>query len=92
MATVIIPSPLRKFTDNAAKITVMGNKVSDIIQELTTNFPDLKKHVINADGRIASFIYIFGDDNVIRSLEQEQTMVKENSTISIIPAIAGGIQ
>ena len=91
MATVIIPTPLRKFTGNSSRVVVNANKVSDVVQELTTNFPDLKKHVINADGKIASFINVFVDNDDIRCLDHESTSVKEGSTISIIPAIAGGV-
>jgi len=91
MATVFIPTPLRKFTNNTAKLEVNGNNVSEVVSMLTGNFPELKRHLINADGKIPSFINIFVDDDDIRNLQQEQTVVKENTIISIVPAIAGGI-
>jgi molybdopterin converting factor small subunit len=91
MATVIIPTPLRKFTNNAAKLNVQANTISDIVEKLTTDFPDLKKHLLDANGKVPSFINIFVDDDDIRNLQQEQTVVKENTTVSIVPAIAGGI-
>lgn len=91
MATVFIPTPLRKFTNNAAKLDIQGNNVSEVVNTLTINFPDIKRHLINADGKIPSFINIFVDDDDIRNLQQEQTVVKENTVISIVPAIAGGI-
>jgi molybdopterin synthase sulfur carrier subunit len=90
MATVIIPTPLRKFTNNAAKLTVQANSISEMIQGLTKDFPDLRKHLLDANGKVPSFINIFVDDDDIRNLQQEQTVVKENTTISIVPAIAGG--
>jgi len=91
MATVFIPTPLRKFTNNTAKLEIHGNNVSEVVGTLTGNFPELKRHLINADGKIPSFINIFVDDDDIRNLQQEQTVVKENTIISIVPAIAGGI-
>ena len=91
MATIIIPTPLRKFTNNAAKLNVQANTISDIVEKLTTDFPDLKKHLLDANGKVPSFINIFVDDDDIRNLQQEQTVVKENTTVSIVPAIAGGI-
>jgi molybdopterin converting factor small subunit len=90
MATVFIPTPLRKFTNNAAKLEVPGTSVSEVVSKLTGNFPELKRHLINADGKIPSFINIFVDDDDIRNLQQEQTAVKDNTIISIVPAIAGG--
>lgn len=90
MATVFIPTPLRKFTNNTAKLEISGKSVQEVIQTLTTNFPEIKRHLINADGKVPSFINIFVDDDDIRNLQQEQTLIKDNSVISIVPAIAGG--
>lgn len=90
MATVIIPTPLRKFTNNNARVNISAGRVSDVMAELSSSFPDLKKHLINADGKLASFINIFVDSEDIRNLNQEQTEVKKNTVISIVPAIAGG--
>ena len=92
MATVIIPTPLRKYTGNSARVQVSAGKVSDVLDELALHYPDLKKHLRDVNGRIPSFINIFVDDDDIRALEQDQTQVKENTTISIVPAIAGGIK
>jgi len=90
MATIIIPTPLRKFTNNTAKLEVKAGNVGDTIQQLTTNFPDLKKHLLDEKGQVRSFVNIFIGNDDIRNLEQEKTLVKEDTVISIIPAIAGG--
>ena len=91
MATVFIPTPLRKFTNNNAKVEVSGSTVMEVIQTLTSTYPPLQRHLINADGRVPNFINIFVDDDDIRNLQQEQTEVKSNTIVSIVPAIAGGL-
>ena len=90
MATIIIPTPLRKFTNNTAKLQVKGGTVSESMTELTTNFPDLKRHLLDDSGRIRTFVNVFVGDDDIRDLQQEQTVIKDDSVVSIIPAIAGG--
>ena len=90
MATVIIPTPLRKFTNNTAKIDINAETIEETVQELTLNFPDLKKHLLDEKGQIRSFINIFVGDNDIRDLQQEKTAVNSDTLISIVPAIAGG--
>ena len=90
MATVIIPTPLRKFTNNTARLQIQANNINEVVNELTQNFPDLKKHLLDESGKVRSFVNIFVNDDDIRNLEQEQTTVKEETIISIIPAIAGG--
>jgi len=61
-----------------------------MIHSLTKDFPLLQKHLLDANGKIPSFINIFVDDDDIRNLQQEQTLIKEHTTVSIVPAIAGG--
>jgi sulfur-carrier protein len=90
MATIIIPTPLRKFTNNSARVNINANNVKGMVDELTFNFPDLKKHLLDEQGNIRSFINVFVGDEDIRNLQKEQTPIKEETVISIVPAIAGG--
>ena len=90
MPTIIIPTPLRKYTNNKSRLELNANSVQDLVNELTLNFPDLKKHLLDDKGNLRSFINIFVGNDDIRNLQQEQTLLKKDSIISIIPAIAGG--
>lgn len=90
MATVIIPTPLRKFTNNTARLQVSAGTIQDTVIELTRNFPDLKKHLLDDGGSIRSYVNIFVGNDDIRDLQQENTAVGEDTVISIVPAIAGG--
>ncbi len=92
MATIIIPTPLRKFTNNTAKVNISGGNIKEVISELTLNFPDLKKNLLDESGNLRSFVNVFVGNDDIRSLQQENTSVKEDTVISIIPAIAGGAE
>lgn len=92
MATVVIPTPLRKFTNQTAKLRISANTVGEVIDSLTRDFPDLKKHLLDDQGKVRSFVNIFAGDEDIRDLQQEKTAVDEATIVSIVPAIAGGIQ
>lgn len=91
MATIIIPTPLRKFTNNTARVNINAENVKGVVDELTLNFPDLKKHLLDEQSKIRSFVNVFVGDEDIRNLQQDQTPIKEETVISIVPAIAGGI-
>ncbi|MCW3124695.1 MAG: MoaD/ThiS family protein [Bacteroidetes bacterium] len=91
MATVIIPTPLRKFTNQKTRLEVDGGNVKEAIDDLALNFPDLKKHLIDDNGKLRTFVNIFVGDDDIRDLQNENTRVKSESILSIIPAIAGGL-
>jgi molybdopterin converting factor small subunit len=90
MATVIIPTPLREFTNNTAKLETQADTIAKTVDELTFNFPALKKHLLDDSGQIRSFVNIFVGNDDIRNLQNGQTTVKADSVISIVPAIAGG--
>jgi molybdopterin synthase sulfur carrier subunit len=90
MATVIIPTPLRKFTNQTAKIQVEAGTVREIIEKITLDFPELKKHLLDPQGSLRSFVNIFSGDDDIRDLQAENTPVHHSTIISIVPAIAGG--
>ena len=92
MAKIIIPTPLRKFTDNQSTFVTNGTTIKDAILELTTQHGSLSKHLLDGNNNIRSFIRIFIGDEDINSLNKEATEVSENTVISIVPAIAGGIQ
>lgn len=90
MATVIIPTPLRKFTGNTAKVEVRATNVKEALSGIVTEFPDLKKHLLDEAGNVRSFVNVFVGEDDIRDLKQTETAVKSDTLISIIPAIAGG--
>lgn len=92
MATVIIPTPLRKFTNQTAKLQVEAATVGEIIDRLTSDYPELKKHLIDPQGGLRSFVNVFAGDEDIRDLQKEKTPVESSTVISIVPAIAGGIK
>ena len=90
MPTIIIPTPLRKFTNQQTRITVEGKTIKEAFSDLILNYPDVKKNLIDENEKIRGFVNIFLEDEDIRNLQEEETIIQPNSVISIIPAIAGG--
>lgn len=91
MAKIIIPTPLRKFTNNEARIEISGSNIEEALSDLTGKFPALKDNIFDGNGQIRQFVRIYLGEEDIKVLENEKTPVGENEVISIIPAIAGGI-
>jgi molybdopterin converting factor small subunit len=90
MAIIIIPTPLRKFTNNEAKLETDGSNVEEAIINLTKRFPELKTNILDDSGSIRQFIKIYLGDDDINTLDKGETPINDSSVISIIPAIAGG--
>ena len=88
---VRIPTPLMKLTDNQSEVSAEGETVSEIINNLENQFNGIKDRICEENGSPRRFINIYVNEEDIRFLEGEKTIVKDGDEISIIPAIAGGI-
>jgi molybdopterin converting factor small subunit len=91
MATrILIPTPLRPYTDKKEAVEADGATVGDLLADLTRKHAGLKNHLFNEQGKLRSFVNIYLNDEDIRYLQKEQTPVASGDTISIIPSVAGG--
>jgi molybdopterin synthase sulfur carrier subunit len=90
MATVRIPTPLRKLTQGAEEVAAQGKNVGELIADLEKRFPGLKERICDETGAVRRFVNIFVKDEDIRFLQNLETPIKEADEVSIVPAIAGG--
>jgi sulfur-carrier protein adenylyltransferase/sulfurtransferase len=91
MPKIAIPTALRQYAGNQAAVEVQGATVGEVLDGLTAQFPELKKHLFDAGGKLRSFVNVFVNDEDVRYQQQEQTPIKEGDEVSIIPSIAGGV-
>lgn len=90
MATVRIPTPLRKLTQGKDEVTAAGANVAELIADLEKRFPGIKDRICDDKGAVRRFVNIFVKDEDIRFLKNLETPVSDADEISIVPAIAGG--
>jgi molybdopterin synthase sulfur carrier subunit len=90
VATVRIPTPLRRLTGGQAKVQVNGNNIMDLVASLDKNYPGIKDRLVDETGDIKRFVNIFVNGEEIRTLQGAATPVTEADEVSIIPAMAGG--
>jgi molybdopterin converting factor small subunit len=83
MTSVRIPPPLRPATGGQTLVDADGNTVAEVLDDLTTRFPDLRGQLDHAN------VYVDGED--IRTLDELDTPVGENTTVILLPAMAGGL-
>ena len=87
---ILIPTPLRPFTDKQDAVEVEGGTVGEALAQLTSKHEGLKKHLYTEEGKLRSFVNIYLNDDDIRYLQREETPIKPGDTLSIIPSVAGG--
>ena len=89
MATVRIPSVLRKHTDGAAKVTAGGATVGEVLRAVATTYPGLEEQLFDGDA-VRGFINVYVDDEDIRYVSGLDSPVGPDSEVAIMPAVAGG--
>ena len=90
MPSVLIPTPLRKLTNELEEVSAAGANIGELLDNLDLAFPGLKDRVCDEAGNVRRFVNIFVNGEDIRFLEEKATPVKDTDEISIVPAIAGG--
>ncbi len=89
-ATVRIPTPLRALTGGTAELTVAGGPLSSVLSELEATYPGFGARVLDDSGAIRRFVNVYVGDDDVRFLSGLDTEVVDGTTVSIVPAVAGG--
>ena len=87
---VRVPNLLRAHTDGAATVSADGATVGEVFQALVAQYPGLSNQLVDEAGDLHRFVNVYVDDDDIRYLDKLDTKVGDGSTISILPAVAGG--
>jgi sulfur-carrier protein len=88
--TIEIPTAFRRFTNGAPKVDCSAATVAEALDELTTRFPDLSRHVRDESGQIRQFLNVYLNEEDIRFLDGESSILKEGDRVLLVPSIAGG--
>src|SRR5690348_109529 len=90
MAKILIPTPLRQYAGKQDAVQLAGKTVGEVLNSLTSQYSDLRRHLYNDEGKLRSFVNVYVNDEDIRYLSKEATPLKDGDTVSIVPSIAGG--
>ena len=90
MATVRIPSPLRRYTNGQSKVESQGANINELISNLEAQYPGIKSRLCDENGQIKRYVNVFVNEAEIRTLQGSETPLTDKDEVSIIPAMAGG--
>lgn len=88
--TVRVPTPLRNLTDSQATVSAEGSTVDEVIDDLDKRHPGMRERLVDDSGQLRRFVNLFLDDEDVRFQQGLATPVASGSTLSIVPAVAGG--
>ena len=87
-----IPTPLRRMTNGQAKIEMESGSLVDIVEKLDASFPGFKARLVDENGEQRYFVNIYVNGEDVRFLQGLDTATKSGDEVSIVPAVAGGLQ
>ncbi len=87
---VRIPTPLRSLTQGAAQVSVTGETVKEVIDQLEQDHAGIKERICDEEGKLRRFVNLYLNDEDIRFIDDLETKLKDGDGLSIVPAIAGG--
>jgi molybdopterin synthase sulfur carrier subunit len=88
---VRIPTPLQKITNGKAEVECSAKNVAELVEVLEKDYPGIKERLSDG-GKIRRFINIYVNEEDIRFVNKEETVLKDGDSVSIVPAIAGGFR
>jgi len=87
---VRIPSPLQPLTNSQPEVEATGETVRQVLADLELRYPGIQQRLYDDDGRLRRFVNLYVNDEDVRFLQGEDTVLAEGDQVSIVPAIAGG--
>ena len=90
MTKIHIPTPLRQYAGKQPAVEIKASTVGEALSGLVSKHPELRRHLYTNDGKLRAFVNVYLNDEDVRYLQKEATVLKDSDSISIVPSIAGG--
>ena len=82
---------MRPISGGASTVQVDGATLGEVLRNLEAAHPGFGERLFDESGALRKFVNVFVADDDVRYLQGLDTPVPANETVSIIPAVAGGL-
>jgi sulfur-carrier protein len=90
MPTVRFPAVMKYYVDNQAEFSVSAATAGELIEKITEQYPSVKFHLVDAEGKLRRHFNIFINGTHIRDLNGMETPLKEEDKVILMASAAGG--
>ncbi len=87
---VRIPTILRTYTDGAKQVEGTGSTLDELLADLESRHGGLRERLVDGGG-LRRFVNVYLNDEDVRFLSGLETPVKDGDTVTVLPAVAGGV-
>ncbi len=88
--TVRIPTILRPLTGGAAEVAAEGATLAEVLKSVDADHPGIASRVLDDEGKLRRFVNVYVGDEDVRFAGGLETPTPDGTSVSIIPAVAGG--
>jgi len=91
MTTIKIPPVLRPAVGGERQVSADGSTVGEVLNGLYEQHPSVRAQLQADDGSLHRFVNLYLNDEDVRTLSWLDTEVSDGDTLTILPAMAGGM-
>ncbi|MFI1102457.1 MoaD/ThiS family protein [Streptomyces melanogenes] len=90
---VRIPTILRTYTGGAKAVEGSGTTIDELFKDLETRHSGIRERLVDeaAGGELRRFVNVYLNDEDVRFLAGITTELSDGDSVTILPAVAGGM-
>ncbi|MBW1603177.1 MoaD/ThiS family protein [Streptomyces sp. JJ66] len=88
---VRIPTILRTYTDGQKAVAADGGTLAELFTDLESRHAGIQDRLVDG-GELRRFVNVYLNDEDVRFLEGINTKVSDGDSVTILPAVAGGMR
>ncbi|GGU90603.1 molybdopterin synthase sulfur carrier subunit [Streptomyces albospinus] len=87
---VRIPTILRTYTDGEKAVEGTGATLAELITDLETRHTGIRERLVDGE-QLRRFVNVYLNDEDVRFLQGISTELADGDSVTILPAVAGGM-
>ncbi|MFD9795784.1 MoaD/ThiS family protein [Streptomyces sp. NPDC059070] len=88
---VRIPTILRTYTDSAKAVQGSGATIDELFKDLESRHTGIRERLVDDSGELRRFVNVYLNDEDVRFLAGISTELSDGDSVTILPAVAGGM-
>ena len=89
MAVLVVPSSLRRYTDQQSRISLNAHTVEQALELFAATSAELRNHLFSGKS-LRNFVVVCKNNKDIRLLEGLSTLIEKDDEVRIVASVAGG--
>ncbi|MER5972757.1 MoaD/ThiS family protein [Streptomyces sp. NPDC001922] len=88
---VRIPTILRSYTDGQKVVEASGATLEELFADLESRHAGIRERLVDG-GELRRFVNVYLNDEDVRFLDGISTTLSDGDSVTVLPAVAGGMR